>query len=114
MKVASPPRTLLIVDDQPSQRTLLGGFLASIGYKVLEAESAEEMLEILSEQVPDLILLDVRLPGISGIDSLPRIRQISATVPILLITAYADLRQAVAALKSGAMITSPSRSTSRS
>jgi DNA-binding NtrC family response regulator len=92
----------LIVDDERSQRTLLSGYLASLGYRIQEAATAEEMLASLSESLADMILLDVRLPGMSGIEALPRIRELSADVPILLITAYADLRQAVAAVKSGA------------
>ena len=50
----------------------------------------------------DMILLDVRLPGISGMETLARIRQQDATKPVLLITAHADLREAVSAMKSGA------------
>ncbi len=97
-----PSHTILIVDDEQSQRQLLGGYLRSLHYKTSEAASAEEMLVALDQQVPDLILLDVRLPGISGIDSLPGIRDRSDSVPVLLITAYADVRQAVNAVKAGA------------
>jgi two-component system response regulator HydG len=100
--MASSNHIILIVDDERSQRQLLGGFLRSYGYEILESASAEEMLTSLSNRIPDIILLDVRLPGMSGIDALPGIRRLSSTVPILLITAYADLRQAVGALKAGA------------
>ncbi|TWU28743.1 sigma-54-dependent transcriptional regulator [Novipirellula artificiosorum] len=97
-----PSYRILIVDDERSQRQLLGSYLQSIGYDVSEAASAEEMLDELDRQMPDMILLDVRLPGLSGIESLPSVRQRSPTVPILLITAYADLKQAVASVKAGA------------
>jgi DNA-binding NtrC family response regulator len=96
------PRTILVVDDEADQRRLLGGFVASLGFRVQEAASAEDALTILRDRVPDMVLLDVRLPGISGIDALPEIRKIAARLPVLLITAYADLRQAVAAVKGGA------------
>jgi DNA-binding NtrC family response regulator len=94
--------TILIVDDEHEQRRLLAGFLQPLGYAVREAESAERALEILAQERPALVLLDVRLPGMSGVEALPAIRQLAADLPVLLVTAYADLRQAVAAMKSGA------------
>ena len=95
-------RRILVVDDEVSQRRLLGGFLESLGIQVDEAGSAEDALESIRGSVPDIVLLDVRLPGMSGIDALPEIRKIAGDLPVLLITAYADLRQAVAAIKVGA------------
>jgi DNA-binding NtrC family response regulator len=95
--------TILIVDDEPSQRRLLGGFVESLGYRATEAESAETALDIIRREPPDMILLDVRLPGMSGIEALTEIRAIADHLPVLLITAYADVREAVAAVKSGAV-----------
>jgi len=95
-------RTILVVDDDAAQRRLLGGFVDSLGYAAAEASSAEDALELIHRTPPDMILLDVRLPGMSGIEALPEIRKIASDLPILLITAHADLRQAVAAVKSGA------------
>jgi DNA-binding NtrC family response regulator len=95
-------RTILLVDDEASQRRLLGGFVESLGLHAQEAASAEDALEAIRRQPPDMVLLDVRLPGMSGIDALAEIRKLSADLPVLLITAYADLRQAVAAMKGGA------------
>ncbi len=95
-------RRILVVDDEISQRRLLGGFLESLGIQVDEAGSAEDALASIRGAVPDMVLLDVRLPGLSGIDALPEIRKIAGDLPVLLITAYADLRQAVAAIKVGA------------
>ncbi|MCM2373977.1 sigma-54-dependent transcriptional regulator [Aporhodopirellula aestuarii] len=102
MKTKPTKPTLMIVDDEPSQRKLLGGFFATFGFTIIEAESAEAMLDLLAQHAPDMILLDVRLPKMSGIDALPKIRERLPTVPVVLITAYADVRQAVAAVKSGA------------
>jgi DNA-binding NtrC family response regulator len=93
---------LMVVDDEASQRKLIGGFFEGLGFTICEAESAEAMLESLAQSSPDMILLDVRLPGMSGIDALPRIREVLPTTPVVLITAYADVRQAVSAVKSGA------------
>jgi DNA-binding NtrC family response regulator len=100
--MAEKRRTILLVDDEAAQRRLLGGFVESLGLHAQEAASAEEALEMIRRRPPDMVLLDVRLPGMSGIDALAEIRKLSADLPVLLITAYADLRQAVAAIKSGA------------
>lgn len=100
----SPARqqVLMVVDDEPSQRQLIGGFFAELGFRIVEASSAEAMLDQLEKDSPDMILLDVRLPQMSGIEALPHIRERFPAIPVILITAYADLRQAVAAVKSGA------------
>lgn len=101
-KAAVAKPVLMVVDDEPSQRKLIGGFFEAFGFTIIEAPSAEVMLDLIGQQSPDMILLDVRLPEMSGIDALPKIREISPTIPVVLITAYADVRQAVAAVKSGA------------
>jgi len=100
--MAEQPRTILVVDDEAEQRRLLGGFVASLGFCAEEAASAEEALAKIAAHRPDMVLLDVRLPGMSGIEALTEIRKLAANLPVLLITAHADLRQAVAAMKSGA------------
>ena len=100
--MGNEPRTILVVDDEAAQRQLLGGFVESLGFRAEEASSAEEALESIRARAPSMVLLDVRLPGMSGIEALTEIRQIADKLPVLLITAYADLRQAVAAVKSGA------------
>jgi len=95
--------TILIVDDEPEQRKLLTGFLQTRGFVTQEAASAAEALAYLRQQRPAVVLLDVRMPGQSGLEALPEIRRIDAELPVLLMTAYADLRQAVTAMKSGAV-----------
>ncbi len=100
--MAERQRTILVVDDEASQRELLGGFVQSLGFAAEEAPSAEDALEAIRRSAPDMVLLDVRLPGISGIEALSEIRKIAGDLPVLLITAHADLRQAVAAMKGGA------------
>ncbi len=101
-KSAADRHSLLIVDDESSQRRLIGGFFDGLSFDVCEAESAEQMLEQLQATTPEIILLDVRLPGMSGLEALPKLREIHPATPVILITAYADVRQAVQALKSGA------------
>jgi len=100
--MADEPRMILVVDDEAEQRRLLSGFVQSLGFRAELASSAEEALEIVRSRTPDMVLLDVRLPGMSGIEALGEIRKITDKLPVLLITAYADVRQAVAAVKSGA------------
>lgn len=95
-------KSILIVDDEASQRELLGSFVESLGFQVQQAGSAEEALRLVKMNSPQMVLLDVRLPGISGIAALPEFRKLAEQLPILLITAHGDLRQAVAAMKRGA------------
>ncbi|NQU24682.1 MAG: sigma-54-dependent Fis family transcriptional regulator, partial [Candidatus Nealsonbacteria bacterium] len=95
-------RTILVVDDEPAQRSLLGGFVDSLGFTATEAASAEDALAAIRRSPPDMVLLDVRLPGMSGIEALAEIRKMAGDLPVLLITAHAELRQAVDAVKSGA------------
>ena len=94
---------VLIVDDEAAQRKLMEDFLTPLGYVVASVGSAEEALERIGEGKVQMVLLDVRLPGMSGLDALPEIRTIAPELPVLLITAYGDLRQAVAAVKGGAV-----------
>jgi DNA-binding NtrC family response regulator len=94
--------TILVVDDEPSQRQLLGSFVETLSCRVDQAESGEQALALIRDSLPALVLLDVRLPGISGLETLAEIRKLSDRLPVLLITAFADLRQAVTAMKGGA------------
>ncbi len=95
-------RTIMIVDDDAAQRQLLGDFVGSLGFLTVEAGSAEAALDKLRRTLPDMVLLDVRLPGMDGITALGEIRKITSNLPVLLITAHGHLRQAVEAIKSGA------------
>ena len=100
--MAEDKRSILVVDDEASQRELLDGFLRSLGYDVQQADSGEQALEAIQRCLPDMVLLDVRLPGINGIETLAAIRRFAPDLPVSLITAFADLRQAVEAMKGGA------------
>ncbi len=100
--MSQPERTILIVDDEAAQRELLGDAVRALGLATVEAESGEAALELISQQMPDMVLLDVRLGGISGLETLRRIRQNLPDLPVLLITGFADVRQAVEAVKGGA------------
>lgn len=96
-------RTVLIVDDEIRYRELYARVLRDAGFAVLEAGSAAEALLELEKTAPDMIVSDVRMPGESGLDLLRRARGEKPELPFLLVTAYADVREAVDALKLGAV-----------
>jgi DNA-binding NtrC family response regulator len=97
-----PPR-ILIVDDDPGQRSLLETFLRGQGYETQSAASGEAALQLLSEAPFALMISDVRMPGMSGLETLRRVRQKHLALPVLLVTAFADIRSAVIAMRDGAV-----------
>jgi two-component system KDP operon response regulator KdpE len=93
--------TILIVDDEPQIRRVMLTTLTSHGYSVIEAASGEEALGKIRTERPDLILLDVNLPGISGLETCAEIRA-SSDVPIIMLTIRNSERDKVEALDAGA------------
>ncbi len=98
----TPPR-ILIVDDDPGQRSLLDSFLSSQSLKTVTAESGERALEILRTEPFDMMISDVRMPGLSGLETLRLARKEHAHLPVLLVTAFTDIRDAVGAIRDGAV-----------
>ncbi|HAM73111.1 MAG TPA: sigma-54-dependent Fis family transcriptional regulator [Verrucomicrobiales bacterium] len=96
-----PP--ILIVDDDPGQRSLLTAFLRSQGFETLAAASGEEALRVLGQRAIGLMISDVRMPGLTGLETLRLARREHPTLPVLLVTAYADIREAVVAMRDGAV-----------
>src|SRR5260221_13260261 len=94
---------LLIVDDDASQRSLLHSFLTSQGFDATPVTSGEEALQVLRSGEFSMMISDVRMPGISGLETMRTARKEHATLPILLVTAYADIREAVGAMRDGAL-----------
>ncbi|HOB32594.1 MAG TPA: sigma-54 dependent transcriptional regulator [Verrucomicrobiota bacterium] len=94
---------ILIVDDDPGQRSLLNSFLQSQGFETVLADSGERALEALRTGRFDMMISDVRMPGMSGLDTLRAARKEHATLPVLLVTAFTDVRDAVAAMRDGAV-----------
>ena len=94
---------ILIVEDDPNSRKLLRDVLGTVGYKTLEAETAEEGIRLAQESVPALILMDIRLPGISGIEALRQLRQDARTrkIPVVAVTASVMQSQKALALDAG-------------
>ena len=99
------PKTprLLIVDDDAGQRSLLHSFLQGQGFEIVLATSGEQALKILRAEQFDMMISDVRMPGISGLETFRRARQEHVTLPVLLVTAYTDIREAVGAMRDGAV-----------
>lgn len=95
------PATILIVDDEPQIRRVMRTTLSSHGYTVTEARSGEEALEKIRSQPPDLILLDINMPGMGGLETCREIRN-GSDVPVIMLTVRNTERDKVRALDAGA------------
>jgi two-component system KDP operon response regulator KdpE len=93
--------SILIVDDEPQIRRVLRATLSSNGYEVIEAKSGQEAIEIVVTERPELILLDVNMPGMSGLEACSKIR-LSFDGPIIMVTVRNAERDKIAALDAGA------------
>lgn len=96
------PRPVLIVDDDAAHRLMLRETLKDRGYIPVEAASGEEGLKILKSQVADLVLLDIKMPGMGGMEALRKIKAFNPALPVIMMTAYATVQTAIEALKLGA------------
>src|SRR5258706_12741296 len=94
---------ILIVDDDAGQRSLLNSFLTGQGFETSPVSSGEQALQVLRTEEFTMMISDVRMPGLSGLETLRRARKEHATLPVLLVTAYADIREAVGAMRDGAV-----------
>ena len=92
-----------IIDDEPVIHDVMGQLLTSEGYEVELSASGEEALEKLPSQSFDVILLDLLMPGLDGIEVLRRIKKIDPLTPVIIITAYGSVESAIAAMKIGAL-----------
>ena len=101
LKSKSP--LILIVDDDSGQRSLLDSFLRGQGFETRPVDSGERALDVLRQEDVSMMISDVRMPGITGLETLRRARQEHSLLPVLLVTAYADIRDAVGAMRDGAL-----------
>ncbi|MBT9135255.1 MAG: Sporulation initiation phosphotransferase F [Firmicutes bacterium] len=83
-------KKVLVIDDQAGIRALLTEVFTALGVEVLEAKNGSEGLETMDRRQPDMILLDMKMPGLSGIETLRLIRAKDYAVPIILVTAYQE------------------------
>lgn len=93
--------SILVVDDEPQIRRVLRSTLSTHGYEIAEAKTGEEALEWLRKQPPDLVLLDMNMPGMGGVEACREIRRAS-DAPIIMLTVRNAERDKVAALDAGA------------
>lgn len=97
-----PYRTILVVDDEPNITFSLKRSLETSTLQVLTAASGREAIEIVRKKSPDAILMDVRLPDISGLEAYDHIRQIDSRLPVVIMTAFARTETAIEATRRGA------------
>jgi len=93
---------ILVVDDEAEIRSLLGAVLQSKGYEVVTAEDGAAALQQVQREHPGVILMDLSMPRMSGMDALPEIKRLDPDIPVVICTAHADLATAVRAMKLGA------------
>lgn len=95
--------TILVVDDEASVRESIGGVLSDEGYSVVTAESGEEALAKVASQKPCLVLLDVWMPGMDGIEVLGRLRKTDPELPVIVLSGHGNVEMAVKATRMGAV-----------
>ncbi len=94
--------TILVVDDDPYIQEALGDRLESLGYRVTRASDGKQALELIDHQDPQMVFLDIEMPGMKGLDVLREIRAREKDFPVVMITAYGSVDLAVEAMKEGA------------
>ena len=93
---------VLIVDDEPNMRRVLGALLENAGHATSRAASGEEALALVRSQDPDVVLTDLRMEGLDGMQLLERLHADFPEIPVVLITAHGSIDVAVEAMKRGA------------
>ncbi len=98
-----PPRDeILIVDDEDMMCLVLSGVFEDAGYAVRTASNGEDAMQKISERLPDVLLMDIIMPGLTGMEVLRRVKSIDDSFPVILMTAMAGVSGAVDAMRSGA------------
>ena len=93
---------ILVVEDEAKMRRLLELQLGEEGFVVHSASDAEAGLQLLVREKPDLVVTDLRLPGMSGLEFLQAVKRVNAALPVVVMTAYGTVESAVEAMKIGA------------
>src|SRR4030066_1250694 len=94
--------SILIVDDDDVMRETLSDALRRSGYEIFLESSGNGSLSVIKKNVIDLILLDMRLPDVDGLEVLKKIKEFDTEILVIIMTAYSDVKTAVSAIKSGA------------
>jgi two-component system nitrogen regulation response regulator NtrX len=93
---------ILVVDDEKNIRTSLEGILKDEGYRVRGVPTGEELLKQIAQTVPDLVILDVWLPGMDGLQALTELKRLHPELPVIMISGHGTVETAVKATKLGA------------
>ncbi len=96
------PNTILVVDDEIGPRQALRMILQGSRYNVLTCDNAKEALDIISSREVDIVMLDIKMPGIDGLKLLKRVKSIKPDIEIAMVTAYPSTQGAIKALRYGA------------
>jgi len=94
--------SILVIDDEPIMQEILGDFLREEGYGVDVTGSGEEGTELARKRFYDCAIVDLMMPGIDGIETMQQLREIDASLPVVMVTAFASVESAVEAMKQGA------------
>ena len=97
-----PAKSILVVDDDLGHRTMLRTLLGGWGYAVREADDGQGAIEAVQEGPFDLVLLDIRMVKVSGLQALNAIKEINPAIPVIIMTAYSSVETAIDAMKKGA------------
>ena len=100
--MVKPAKLVLVVDDESSVREVLSDIFKDNGYRVETASDGQDGLKKIETLIPDVVFMDIRMPGVDGIKSLELINQQGTKIPIILITAYGSTETAIEAMKLGA------------
>ena len=96
-------RKLLLVDDEEGIRKVLGIALSDAGYTVFTAKDGEEALDIFRKEIPPIVLTDIKMPGMDGIELLQKIKQENPDTEVIMITGHGDMDSVITALRLGAV-----------
>jgi len=100
--MTTPKATILIVEDEAKMRRLLELDLGDDGFQILSAEDAETGLKLLQNNLVDLVITDLKMPGMNGLDFLQAVKRFQAALPVIVMTAFGTVETAVEAMKAGA------------
>src|SRR2546425_9294647 len=101
-RLDTPSARILIVDDEPDVVDMLREYISHAGFTVDTALNGRKALRLIQDARPDVILLDIKMPGMSGVEVLQRIRVMDPTIPVIMVTSVIDRGLAQATLKAGA------------
>jgi two-component system, NtrC family, response regulator AtoC len=95
-------KNILLIDDDPVVRSLASGILRKNGYNVQTAKEGREGLEIVKNSLPDLVITDYQMPGLSGMEVLTKLKEVNDSLPVIMLTAFGDATLTIKTMQTGA------------